>query len=879
MRLARLWRNLAHKSCVERDLDEEARAYLELLVDEKMRNGATPAAARRQAMVEMGGIEQVKERVREVRSGAWIDAFWRDLRYGGRVLWKNPGMTGAALLVLALGIGANTAIFSLVYGVLYRPLPFPGADRVVVIFDRFAPQNAERGNLCAADYFEWRAQAHAFQETGVFTNNRFDVIAPEGSDQLPGASVSSGFFRVLGIAPIAGRAILPEEDAPNGTPVVVLGEALWKRSFGARNEVIGESVLINGVSSTIVGVMPDSFRFPRTETALWVNLRLAAPARRGPFFLRGIGRLRPGVTLDQAQAEANAIGHRIEQANPRTYTRLTMPVIPLRDAIVGDAGTALKVLFGAVSFVLVIAAVNVASLLLARAGARQREMAVRSSLGAGRIRIIRQLLTECILLSAGGGVAGLALAAWAIRAVRVMNPGNLPRVQDVQLDERVLAFTCAISLLAGIAAGLAPAWQASRASLTDTLNDGGRSGTQGTGRRRTLAALVIVETALSLVLLTGAGLLLRSLARLQEVPTGLESPPQKVLTMRISINPTQYADSRRRDDLFHRLLDRAREIPGVEAVALGDSLPPNRSTNDDTFVIEHQLLAQGQTNPSIQDTRVTPDYFRTLGIPLRTGRLFTEADRDDSPQVALISESMALRFFPGEDPIGRRIKESGPDLTDIPYRQIVGIVGDVKYNGLDRDTSAAYYLPAWQDGFGNVGYLTVRTSYAAASLSESIRRELQGMDPQMVISQMETMERATSNSVAQPRFRTALIGAFAGLALLLAAIGLYGVIAYSVSQRTQEIGVRIALGAGTGEVLRMVIREGAVLAVAGIGLGLAGSVALTRLLDKLLFGVTATDPLTFLGVSLLMSGVSLAAILFPARRATRIDPLIALRWE
>jgi predicted permease len=879
MNLAPLWRNLTHRKRVERDLDDETNAYFDALVDEKMRAGTSLGDARRAAAVEMRGAEQVKEEVRDARAGALLDALWNDLRYGVRVLRKSPGYTIATVLVLALGIGVNTAIFSVVYGVLFRPLPFPEADRITVIFDHFAPQNNPRGNLCLADYFDLTARQHSFSEIGLFRNSRYDLAGVDEPEQVRGVAVTSGFFAVLGTGAVIGRAILPEEDAPNATPVVVLSESLWKRRFNADPAALGRSVLLNGTSRTIVGVMPDSLRLAVSETALWVNLRPAVPTRRGPFLYRGIGRLKPGVTLAQAQGETNAIAQDVERANPRAYSRLQIPVVALRDALVANTRSSLEVLLGAVFLVLLIATVNVANLSLARAGARQREMAVRVSLGARRGRLIRQLLTENLLLAATGGVAGAALAAWGIAVMRTFNPGQLPRIQDVQLDWRVLAFTAAISLAAGILSGLAPALEASRTSIRTALNDAARGGASRT-RRRTLAAFVVAEMALSLLLLTGAGLLLRSFLQLQQVPTGLEAPLDRLLTMRVSVSGKQYGDARQQDAFFRRVADRARQMPGVESASLSDSLPPDRSTNDDTFTIEGQLLGPGQTNPSIQNTRATGDYFRVMGIPLRRGRWFTDADIVGAPYIAMISESMARRFFPDQDPIGKRIRESGPDLTNLPFREIVGVVGDVKYAGLDRDTSSAYYLAFWQDqGVGTANFLTVKTHAPAAGMAESLSRELRRMEPNIIVNQAVTMEEAISDSVAQPRFRTTLIGAFALLALLLAGVGIYGVIAYSVSQRTQEIGVRMALGARSEDVLRMVLGESAVLAGIGIVIGLAGALALTRLLAGLLFAVQPTDPLTFAAVSLLLAAVSVCAGFLPARRATRIDPLMALRWE
>jgi putative ABC transport system permease protein len=880
MKLRRLWQNLFEKQRVERDLDDETSAYLEGLVEEKIRRGVSAAEARRQARLEMGGVEQVKESVRDVRTGILLDTLWQDLRFAARVLRKAPGFTLAAVFVLALGIGANTAIFSLVYGVLYRPLPYPGADRVAVVYMHFVPQNNPRGNLSPADYFDWKARNHAFEDVAVFGSRKFDLTADGGSDQVAGSGTTAAFFSILKSPPLAGRTFLPEDDVPNSALVAVLSEKLWRRRFAGSRDAIGKGMVIDGNPATIIGVMPDSFRFPHAETELWTNLRLKPPTRRGPFFMKGLGRLRPGVTWEQAQAEMNAIGIDIEQANPRAYSRLDMPIAPLREAMVGRVRPALNVLFGAVVFVLLIAAVNVANLLLARAGAREQEMAVRLSLGAGRLRLLRQLLTESVLLAAMGGIGGVALAAWGIAALRAWNPGELPRIQDVHLDLGVLAFTALISLAAGLLAGLAPALEATRSNLNASLKEGGRGGTAGGARRRTLAVLVTAETALSLVLLTGAGLMVKSFLLLQRVDSGFSAPPENILTMRISPDGKRYSEAKAIAAFYQRVLDRVRTVPSVEIAAIASSLPPDRSTDDDTFVIEGQQLREGDQNPSVPDLTATPDYFRALGVPLRQGRWFTRADTRESPLVTIISESMARRFFPDRNPLGRRLKASGPELTQIPFMEIVGVVGDLKYQGLDRTMPEAYYIPFDQDPFpGPRQFLMVRTAGSAAALAEPVRSAVLEIEREAVITDAVTMAQATGDSVAQPRFRTALVGSFAVVALLLAAVGIYGVIAYSVSQRTHEIGVRMALGAGRGDILGMVMRESALLAAVGIAIGIAGSLAITRLLADFLFTVKPTDPLTFAAVAVLLAGVSLAAGLLPARRATKIDPLAALRWE
>jgi putative ABC transport system permease protein len=876
-RFSSWWRNLWHRARVERDLADDVASYLELLAAEKMRAGMSPEAARRAAAIELGGVEQVKERVREARTGAWLDILALDLRYGVRMLARSPGFAAVAVLALALGIGANTAIFSVVDGVLLRPLPYPDAGRLALVSEHFSRSNFPYGNLCLADYLDWRAGNRAFEDPAVFNRRRYDLTGTSEPEQVGGADVTSGFFTALRVRPLLGRVFRAGEDGPRRQRLAVISESLWRRRFGGDSGVIGQAVDLDGNRSTVVGVLPSSFHFPRPDSEVWTNLVFDPPARRGPFFYRGLGRLKPDFTLRQAQTELNAIARRIELQDPRA-SHLTFPMQPLREAIVGDARPALLVLFGAVSLVLLIASVNVANLLLARATAREREMAVRLGLGAGRARLLRQLLTESGLLALAGGAAGVAVAAAGIGMLRAWNPGNLPRIQEVHLDARVLGFTLLIALVTGLVFGLAPALQSSRADLAAAIREGGRGSSASAGRRRIRSALVVSEVALSLLLLAGAALLLHSFVRLQQVETGIQAPAARVLTMQISPSAAKYRDDKTSIAFYERLLERVRHLPGVQAAAVADSLPPDREANADTYLIAGRPLAPGELNPITTAPTVSADYFRTLGIPLRRGRFFDQRDKLGSPPVAIISEGMARRDFAGQDPIGQRLKASGPDLNDSPYMEIVGVVGNTKYLGLSNALDAAYYQPAAQNG-GQKQFLVVRSAMAAASLAPLLRREVQSIDHDVLVGAVATMEQALWDSVAQPRFRTVLLAVFAAVAVLLAAIGIYGVIAYSVAQRTHEIGVRMALGAGRSDVLRLVVGQGANLALAGIGLGLAGALALTRVLAKLLFGVSATDPLTFLLVPLLLAAVALAASFIPARRAALIDPHVALKYE
>jgi putative ABC transport system permease protein len=877
--LSSLLRNLFRKSRAERELDDEVRAYLGELTVEKMRSGMHYRDACRSAAIELGGVDQVKEAVRQVRRGHMLEELLQDIRYAARTLRKNPGFAAVAVLALALGIGANTAMFSVVYGILLRPLPYPDAERVAVVYVHFLPWDNPRGNMSMADFLDWKSQTTSFEDPSLYAamGQRFDLTGHGASEQLHGASATTGFFTTLRAHPILGRTFLPGEDRPASPRVAVIGASLWRRRFGGRADALGQPITLNGIPCTVVGVMPAGFHFPLADSEVWTNLLLVPPNRRGPFFYRAFGRLKPGVTIQQAQAEANAIGRRIEQANPTAYSHLDLPVMSIRDALVGSVRTPLVVMICAVSLVLLIAVVNVANLMLARATVREREMALRLSLGAGRGRLVRQLLTESVLLSGLGGVAGCALAYLGIQVLRAANPGNLPRIGEVRLDGAVFAFLLLISLLTGILFGLAPALQSARADLSSTLKEGGR-GTSGASRQRTRGVLVVSEIALSLMLLVGAGLLLRSLLRLQRVDAGFRGAPERILAMTISPANQRYADEATGIAFYGRLLDRIRQLPGIEAASLSDGLPPDQEGDADSFVIRGAPLpAEG--NPVVTVDTVSPDYFRAMGIAVMQGRAFTEHDGPDSPPVAMVSETFARRFLPGGNPLAQRLKQSGPSLP-APFREIVGVVADVKYTGLDANGQTAYYLPYTQN-YTRRTFLVVRASPSAnndaANLAPMLRREIQAVDKDVVDAYASTLEQAVRYSVARPRFDAILLMLFAGVALLLAVIGIYGVIAYSVAQRTHEIGVRMALGARRASVLSLVLRQGARLAALGIGVGLAGAFAFTRLMRTLLFDTSVQDGFTFAVVAGGLFAVALLASLIPAHRAMRINPVSALR--
>jgi putative ABC transport system permease protein len=814
----------------------------------------------------------------------FFDTLVQDVRYSIRTLARNPSFAITALIVLMLGIGANTAIFSVVYGILYRPLPYPDSDRIAMVYLRFSPQNRERGNLSVADFLDWRAANRAFEDPSAFTRSRFDLTGFGEPEQVIGATVTSGFFSTLRVEPLIGRSFTAGEDAAASDRVVIISEDLWRRRFGASPDALGKVINVNGAPHTIVGVMPSSFRFPyvsaswREDTQAWANLRLIPPSRRGPYFLQGIGRLKPNYTLEQAQADTNRIGQEIEKANHDAYSRLTLPVMPLRDSLVGDVKAALLAVMSMVSLLLLIATMNVAVLLVARATSREREMAIRLSLGASPGRLMQQHLTESMVLSALGGLLGISVAYAGAKLLHVWNPGNLPRIKEVQVDWAVLFFTCLISIAIGIAFGLLQSLKSSRANLNATLHEGGRSGGIGAARSRTRSALFICEVAFSFVLLVGSGLLIRSLLKLQDVDPGFHVPPERLVTMLISPPRSRYAAPRDGIVFYQRALDAARAVPGVESAAISDSMPPNRQANSDTFQIEGRPPAAGRFYPSVTISLISADYLQTMGIRVLRGRAFTEYDNLNAPRVVIISESMAREFFGDSDPIGKRIKESGENLPHLPYMEIVGVVEDVKFQGLDRNNDAAFYMPYTQN-FGLRTYLVARTREANSTVGPVIQRAIRALDPDVVVNRINTLEQIVSDSSAQPRFRTFLASIFAGFALILTAVGVYGVLAYLVAQRFQEFGIRMALGARPASILRLVVRHGCILVLMGVAFGIPCALLATRILSNLLFSTSPADPLTFIGISLLLIAIAIIASLIPAYRATRVDPLIALRHQ
>ncbi|HEX8144503.1 MAG TPA: ABC transporter permease [Pyrinomonadaceae bacterium] len=804
-----------------------------------------------------------------------MGTLWQDVRYGFRMLTKKPGFTIAAVLALAIGIGANTAIFSVVNAVLLRPLPYKEADRLTLVWLK-GPEAAggDRVPLSVADFLDWRAQNQVFEKVAAFGTNLFNYTGGEMPEQVRGASVTADFFDILGTPAALGRTFLPEEDRPDASPVVVVSHSFWQKRLASDPHVAGRAITLNDKVYTIIGVMPAGFDFPQQESQLWTAFQLQPPKRRGPYFLQGVARLKQGVTLEQARAAMNLVGDPTQGPKPVAGDRFN--VLPLSEFIVGDVRPALFVLLGAVALVLLIATANVANLLLARASAREKEISIRAALGASRARIIRQLLTESLLLAGLGGLLGLLLAYWGIDLLLALSPANIPRLHAVRIDAQVLLWTTLISLVSGIIFGLAPALQSARWNLNEALKEGGRSMTESFGKRRLRSAFVIAEIALTLMLLSSAGLLIKSFLRLQRVDPGVNA--ERVLTMQIPLPRSRYEKDSARAAFYQQLLERVKAVPGVQAAAVSSSLPPDLISVSDNFSLEDQAATPADQLPAGDLLMVSPDYFRALGIPLVRGRYFNETDTADAPPVVIVNETLARQFFPGQDPVGKRFRQGGAE-QDQPFMQIVGVVGDVKYEGLEAKVQPAFYEPFLQSPWSDM-YLAVQSSTTdPLTLVPAIRQEVAALDKDVPVAAINTMDQLLFKSVAQPRFRTLLVAIFSAMALLLAAIGIYGVISYSVAKRTHEIGIRMALGAQRRDVLKMIVGQGMVLTLIGVLIGVAAALLVTRFMSGLLYGVTATDPLTFIAVSLMLALVALLATVIPAHRATKVDPMEALRYE
>ncbi|HSV63647.1 MAG TPA: ABC transporter permease [Chthoniobacterales bacterium] len=816
-----------------------------------------------------------------------------DIRYGIRQLIKHPAFTIIAILTLALGIGANTAIFSVVNAVLLKPLPFPAPDQLIAVgmTDTRQKDQTNLGSLSYPDFFDFRDQNRTLANIAVYRDRSAALTGEEGATSVHGVRASAEFFDILGIKPKIGRAFARDDEQAGGGPggfKVVISDDFWKKHFGGDPNVLGRTVTLDRRPHTVIGVMPAGFQFPIQNDATDFYVSIAEDAgtaddsqpatkQRGMHSLEAVARLKPDATIVQAQADLSTIAEALAKQYPDSNTHFGVLAKPLREEMIGDVRAALYILFGAVVCVLLIANANVANLLLARASARGKEIALRAAMGASRARIIRQLLTESILLSGLGGGLGLLLAQWGTEALIKTVPQNIPRISNIQLDASVLVFTLLVSLATGVIFGLVPAWQASHVDLNSSLKSGSRTGSAGEGKGRVRNALIMAEVALALVLLISAGLLIQSFARLGRVQPGLRT--ERLLTARIGLPEVAYPKNENVIAFYDQFLTRVRTIPGVESASAILPLPLSGSNMVTSFDNLDHPLPEGQ-RPGAPVRMIAVDYFKTMGIPVRQGRVFDERDQYTSAPVVIVNERFAQKFFPGENVIGKRI-QPGFSADDNPekIREIVGVVGNVKHLSLKNEDSPEMYLPRTQIPI-HVMSIVVRTSVSNPNaLTNSIRKELAAMDSTIPLTSVRVFEEYISRSLARPRFNTLLLSIFAGTALLLTAIGIYGVLAYSVAQRTSEIGIRIALGAGKSSIFRLIVGQAMTLVGISLVVGLAGAFAATRLLNSLLFGVGASDPGTFIGIVLLVSAVAFVAAWVPARRATRVDPIIALRAE
>jgi putative ABC transport system permease protein len=805
----------------------------------------------------------------------FMEPLIKDIRYGVRGLIKRPGFTAIAVITLALGIGANTAIFSVVNAVLLRPLPFDDPERIVWVWDTLPQLGTAPTSL--PDFLGWKEQNRSFEHLAAFLSGNMFLDAGGGTEETRVGLVTPELFSVFHLSPILGRTFTNEETLPGRFRVAVLSHSMWQNRFGSDPNVLGRTIQLSGAAYTIIGVMPAGFSYP-DRAQLWRPL-VIDPARLdpGPHYLNVVGRLKPAVTLAQAQADMSPIAARLSEQYREKNAGHGIKLERLTKVVVGDVSLALYVLLGAVGFVLLIACANLANLMLARVGARQKEIAVRTALGASRLRIVRQLLTESIMLAVVGGAAGLLLAIWAVSWIVSLSADTIPRVHEISVDPRVAVFTLVVSVATGVLFGLAPALQVSRPDLTDALKESGRS-TAGLRRNRLRSALVVSEVALSLVLLVGAGLMIRSFAKLNHVDPGVKV--DQVMTLGVTLLRSKYPEDEQVAQLYSQILERAAAVPGVASVAAISDLPLTGSNTTDSFTIEGRPPIAKEAEPSTVYHVITPRYFESMGIPLLSGRDVAHTDTKQSPNVVVINDVFARRHFAGESPLGHRLKLQGQERDPL---LIVGVVGNVRQLGLDEQPTPEVFVPFLQDPLSTTYprsmMIVARTKSDPGAIVGSLRAALASVDKSLPVYAVKPMTEYLHDSLSRRRFNLILLSIFSCVALALAAIGIYGVISYGVTQRTHEMGIRMALGARPRDVLQLVVRQAMILALAGVGIGLLASLALTRLIKGLLFSVSVTDPMTFVVISLLMTSIALLACLIPARRATKVDPLVALRYE
>jgi putative ABC transport system permease protein len=896
MKLLRKWASRLggafNKTQHDRDLAEEIESHLQLHIDDNLRTGMSPAEARRQALLKFGGIESTKESYRDRAGLPFIETLFHDVRFALRMLRKNPGFTAIAVLTLSLGIGASTAVFSLVDAVLLKPLPYPHYERIVFPW-RQSPQGLNLGyNEIPWGRPEFRViaqESKTFQSLGAFQGDSFNLTGSGDPIRLDGLRASAGFFPALGVSPLLGRTFSFDEDQPGHQHSVVLGYQLWRDRFGADSAILGRSIELNGEGYIVIGVMPRGFAFPRAEempggftfapeAQLWIPLALSHAPRMPAEddLLAVVGRLKPGIGVDQGQAEMNLFTQRFETQNPGGKGWFNTRVTPISRQIAGDTRRPLLLILCAVVVVLLIACSNVASLLLTRSLGRKREFILRTALGANNRRLIRQLLTESLLLATFSGFLGVLLANAAIHFVKILGPSNIPRLGETNLDLRVLAFALAVSFCAGILFGLAPAIAVSRKNLIESLKAGGQRSGESHPNARLRNALLVSEVALAFALVIAAGLLTQSFFHLLHVDPGFTA--ERVLTFELSLPATRYSDQPRTTALYQNVLQKLRALPAVESAGIIETLPMGGATESTGIRIPGHIPADKNETPYSNYTVASPGYFVTVGTRLLRGRDFLASDTADSLPVTIINNAMAKKFWPGSDPLGKQV---GPGSTLYPAATIIGIVADTKRLSLREEPAPEMFVLYNQKVWPSLLTMDVvlRTKIDPASASASARQAIHSVDPDLPLAKISTLETLLDESVTQQRFAMLVLGVFGALALLLASIGMYGVISYSTMQRTPEIGIRMALGAQPRNVLAMVLTHGARLAALGIAIGVAAALAMSHLLSSFLFGVPPADPATFAAVALVLSAVALFACYIPARRAMRVDPAVALRHE
>jgi len=867
---------------VDQEFAHELQTHLDMLTEENVRRGMAPEEAKRAARIRLGGPTQLKETNRELRGLPAIETFLQDTRYAFRVLRKNPGFTAVAVLTLALGIGANTAIFSVVYAVLLKPLPFTHPDQLFTAFQANTQQGIAETGCSYPNFEEWRAQNRVFSEMAGILAHQLTLTGRGEPSVVNTSVVTPELFALLGVKPLAGRIFFPRDGKQGAPPVVLVSEDLWRGRFGADPRTIGTSIDLDKRPFTVIGIIPAAFRTPlfNTKQEVWIPL-VQDPLfstfmpRRGVHLLPALGRLKAGVSVAQAQAEMDAISARLAAEFPGENSGWTVRLVPLQEEIVGNVRTELLVLLGAVGLVLLIACANITNLLLTRATSRSKEIAVRTALGAGRVRIIRQLLSETAVLGLLGGTVGIALAYWGVKALSSLLPSSLPQMNPIRVDYFVLSFALLLSAIAGMAFGLVPAMFAANADIQNTLREGARSG-ESRIRRRARSFLAVAEISLAMVLLVTAGLLLRSFARLTSVSPGFDA--QHLVKADISLPQFQYSTPQQWAAFSEELLARIQSDPGLQDSAVVVPRPIADTSITLPFEIVGDPPLSAGASRSANYVSVSPDYFRVMGIPLLAGRVFSQHDISSAPRVSIISEAMARLYFPNQNPLGKQIAFAYPPGSGGSMREIVGIVGNVRDVALGQNPGAMMYVPYTQAPFWGAN-LVVKSALSTSGVAAAIRQEVQRIDKDLPVTDIERLPDLIDASVAQPRFRMFLLGLFAVMALVLAATGIFGVISYSVSRRTNEIGIRVALGASRSTILSMILRETLILTLAGLAVGLPCTLAATHLVGHMLFNVSANDPATLAAVAFSLAAVAGLAGYIPARRAVRIDPMAALRYE